>query len=71
MNEEQLHRNLARNLERLREREGISQAGLARRIGVAHMTIWRIEDGQGCRLPVLAKIAKALKTSPNELIGWR
>jgi transcriptional regulator with XRE-family HTH domain len=71
MDEEQLHRKLAKNVARIREREGLSQAGLARRIGVAHMTVWRVEDGQGCRLPVLAKIAKALKSSPNELISWR
>lgn len=53
-----------------RESAGISQGALARTVGVAHNTIWRIEHNYfKPSTPVLNGIAAALSVDPDQLKG--
>jgi len=58
------------NLKALRVRAALSQRDLAKKAGVAHTTIVRLEGGDPNVLPsTLRKLAAALKVKPAELIG--
>ena len=62
--------NIAKNLRKMREAEGLSQEKLARMTDVSNNTIIKIESGknQNPTLDTLKKIAKALGVSVDELI---
>ena len=62
---------LAVNIKKLREKKGLSQDRLAKLANVANNTIIKIEQGENINptLDTLKKIAKALETSIDELIG--
>jgi len=47
-----------------RERQGISQGTLARRLGIAQSNLSRIEHGADLRLSTLLDIARALRLEP-------
>ena len=58
-----------RKLREARERKGLSQAQLAKRVGVSQGLIWQIE--RGLKTPgvgVLTRIAKELNLSLDELL---
>ncbi len=58
--------------ERLRKRRlvlGLTQAELAKKVGVDRSMISKIEAGAGCSLDVGLKIAKVLETTLEELFG--
>lgn len=58
------------NLQNLRIRAALSQRDLAKKAGVAHTTIVRLEGGDPNFLPsTLRKLARALHVKPAELIG--
>jgi len=61
---------LAKNLKKLREKNGLSQDRLAKLADVANNTIIKIEQGENKNptLDTLKKIAKALEISIDELI---
>lgn len=62
---------LAKNLRKLREKNGLSQDRLAKLADVANNTIIKIEQGENTNptLDTLNKIAKALEIGIDELIG--
>lgn len=62
---------LAKNVEKLRKQEGLSQERLARLANVANNTIIKIESGENKNptLETLQKVAKALDVSVDELIN--
>lgn len=61
---------IAKNLKKLREKQGLSQDRLAKLADVANNTIIKIEQGENTNptLDTLRKIAKALDVSVDELI---
>ncbi len=63
--------NLAKNIERLRKKKGLSQERLARLADVANNTIIKMESGENKNptLETLRKIAKAFDISVDELIN--
>lgn len=62
------HKNLAKNLKRIRG--DLSQPTFARKIGLTHATINRIEQHkQNVTIATLELICKAMKCSPNDLLG--
>ncbi len=62
-------------IKRLRKQHGLTQAELAEKIGVQRVYIARLESPDAAKhhrrpsLPVLEKLAKALKTSIGQLLG--
>jgi len=61
---------IAKNLKKLREKQGLSQDRLAKLADVANNMIIKIEQGENINptLDTLRKIAKALDVSVDELI---
>jgi len=61
---------LAKNLKKLREKNGLSQDRLAKLADVANNTIIKIEQGENINptLDTLKKVAKALGVSVDDLI---
>lgn len=67
---EDVGEHLARNLRELREAQGLTQLGLARRASVPRATLAHLETGAGNpTLSVLVKIASALGVTIEELVG--
>lgn len=62
---------LARNLRRLRKRQGLSQDRLSKLADVSHNTIIKIEAGaiQSPTVETAQKIARALRVTLDELTG--
>ena len=57
-------------LRQIRERQGISQRGLAGVAGITQVALFRLESGEtDPRLSTLRKLAKALNVTVAELIG--
>lgn len=56
-------------IEALLEKQGWSQAELARRVGVQATTIWKLVTGQSQGSKHLHKIAQLLGTTPEYLLG--
>ncbi len=53
-----------------RDRQGLSQAELARRAGVSQSNIARLEDGsRSCTVSTLAKLAGGLKLGLGDLVA--
>lgn len=52
-----------------RDARGLSQAELAAAVGVKQQSISKIEGGGGITLPVLARLAEALDTTTDALLG--
>jgi len=64
-----LTKRLAMCLKRLREERGLTQERLAKRSGVSHGYLARLEIGMhDPSLSTLAKLAKALRVSVAELV---
>lgn len=62
---------LAERIKELRKKNGLTQEELSEMIEMNHSYIAYIENGQrGLSLPVLYKIAKALKVKVGELITF-
>jgi transcriptional regulator with XRE-family HTH domain len=69
-NASKLAEQFAQNVKRTRDRLGLTQAQLAERSGMTPAAISQLEGGQ--REPsfsTIVKVAAALKTSPNDLMG--
>jgi transcriptional regulator with XRE-family HTH domain len=63
-------KRLAMRLKRLREERGLTQDRLAKRSGVSHGYLARLEIGMhDPSLSTLKKLAKALKVTVAELVG--
>jgi transcriptional regulator with XRE-family HTH domain len=61
--------DVGRRIREVREELGMPRTVLARRVGVADNTIWRIEAGKRApSMGMLEKIARALRTEPAELM---
>jgi transcriptional regulator with XRE-family HTH domain len=65
-----LMRRLGRNVQRERTARGWTQAELARRVGTSRIYLAQIEGGfaKACSLPMLARVAKALRVKPGRLL---
>lgn len=60
---------LGKNLKIIRSKKGISQGDIARSLGVSRGFISNIENGKtNPTLSTIAKLAKAVKASTNELL---
>jgi len=65
-----LKKRLAMRFKRLREERGLTQDRLAKRSGVSHGYLARLEIGMhDPSLSTLKKLAKALKVTVAELVG--
>jgi transcriptional regulator with XRE-family HTH domain len=53
----------------LRERRGLSQEELARRVSVSHGSVQNWEAGRGIRGENLRRVAEVLETTPEEIRG--
>lgn len=63
--------SLANRVKQQRERLGLSQEELARRMGYSSRTsINKIENGRPCSQKIIARLAVALDTSIPYLMGW-
>ena len=61
---------VGKNIRALRERRAYDQAELARAVGIATSTLWRIEhEDRSPRGATLRKIAEILGVEPSELKG--
>ena len=68
--EEALSSNLSANLRYVRERRGLTQAGLSRLCGLPRSTVAQLEAGSGNpTLVVLSRMAAALQLSIEELLS--
>lgn len=64
--------NLAQNIKNLRNKSGMSQEILAEESGLSLRTIQRIENDETVpRGDTLTRLAKVLKTSPDEIMDWK
>jgi transcriptional regulator with XRE-family HTH domain len=60
---------LGKNMKRIRTKKGITQGDIVRSLGVSRGFISNIESGKtNPTLSTIAKIAKALNVSTNELL---
>lgn len=59
---------MGEKIQAIRESKKISRYELAKLTGLSHMTIYRVERGESPTLKTLAKIAKVLGVSVEELI---
>ena len=58
------------SLRKLRQEQGLSIRGLAKRAGISYVTLARIEAGMyDPRLSTLRKLARALKVTVAQVIG--
>jgi len=65
-----LKKLLAMRLKRLREERGLTQEQLAKRSGMSHGYLARLEIGMhDPSLSTLAKLARALRVTVAELVG--
>ena len=63
-------KRLAMRLKQLRKQRGLTQAQLAKKMGLSHGYLARLEIGMhDPPLSTLAKLAKALRVSVAELVG--
>jgi putative transcriptional regulator len=62
---------LKTRIKELRDKFGLTQEGLARKVGVRRETIVFIEKGDyNCSIRLAHSLAKALKTTVDELFIW-
>jgi transcriptional regulator with XRE-family HTH domain len=72
-----LARRLADSLRRLREEAGLTQAQMARVLGISRPTLTRLENAdQNMTLKTLTQLCRALRCEPGELfepghLRWR
>ena len=52
----------------LRIDQGLTQRELARRAGISHTSVWKIERGGGATPPTLKKLADVLGVRPTVLL---
>ena len=59
-------------IKQLRERLGMSQVELAKKIGISKQTLYKYENDIITNIPSdnIEKIARALDSSPAEIMGW-
>jgi DNA-binding XRE family transcriptional regulator len=60
-----------KNLRKRRDAAGLSRYELAKLAGVSPDTIEQIEGGAGCRADTALKLARALGTTVEDLMGRR
>lgn len=66
--------NIGRNLKRIRRERGLTQAELARKVGITQVYVAYLEGGRKSKasrtpsLRTLEKLAKALKVKVGELL---
>lgn len=62
-------KRVGRNIRRIRDARDWTQQGLADRVGTSRFYIAQLEAGsKQCSLEMLARIAKALRVKPGELL---
>ena len=61
-----------KRIKELREKRAITQTDFAKAIGVSKQTLYKYENGIVTNIPSdrIEIIAKALNTSPSNLMGW-
>ena len=58
------------NLKRLRQREALTQAELAKQAGIAEVTLSRIErNAADPHMSTIRKLARVLDVHPRDLVG--
>ena len=60
--------NLSSKLKMMRNRQGLTQLELAKKIGVSESYICQIENGKMISIKKLDKLAKALGCEPKDLL---
>lgn len=60
--------NLSSKLKMMRNRQGLTQLELAKKIGVSESYICQIENGKMISIKKLDKMAKALGCEPKDLL---
>ena len=65
--ETKMHLKIARLVEELRLREGMTQAQLAKKAGISQPMIARLEKGDQDRIPTLATINKVMYALGHEV----
>lgn len=65
--------NIGERIRTLREKNEMTQTELAQKIGSTKQTIYKYENGVVTNIPYdkLILLAKALKTTPAALMGWK
>lgn len=56
-------------IKQLRQMKGLTQADLAKKVGVVHSYISQIEGGKPCPCYIAVKIAKALNIAPGRIFA--
>ena len=64
--------DIGKRIKELREKRAITQTDFAKAIGVSKQTLYKYENGIVTNIPSdrIEIIAKALNTSPSNLMGW-
>lgn len=60
--------NIGKNLKRLRRKRGLTQQALADKVGITQVYVAYLEGGRTPSLPMLERLAKALRVKPGELL---
>ncbi len=65
--EASMHLRIARLIEELRQKDGLTQAELAKRAGVSQPMIARLEAGDPRRVPTLSTVSKVFRALGYEI----
>jgi transcriptional regulator with XRE-family HTH domain len=60
--------NIGKNLKRLRRKRGLTQQALAEKVGITQVYVAYLEGGRTPSLPMLQRLAKALKVKVGKLL---
>ncbi len=70
MRYENIRKNFAENLKRIRKERGYSGRGLSKEIGAVKHTVCLYEKGGALpKIPTLLKLCETLVVTPNDLLG--
>lgn len=70
MNYNYLYQNLAKRIEELRKKKGMTQEVLAEKAGLHRAYFWDIENGRNISIKTAYKIAHALGVKLSELFDF-
>lgn len=70
MNYNNLYKNLAQRIEKLRREKGLTQEKLAEKAGLHRAYFWDIEQGRNISIKTAYNIARALGVKLSELFDF-